>query len=373
MNEVIFADDKKEKVNHSEVALNGGFVYLSDGTCLPEQEPETNGAAEPGQAAGDGFGFMCHLDVEDPHATWKKAMSNGAVTVTDLKVQFWGDLYGSFKDPFGFEWSVSKAGDSSPRGVIPYLLSPAGDCQNHIDWLKAVFGAEVKEIFHNDDKKVMHCSLVMNNFCVYLADGPSTPEQQQQPMEKPRRLICHLDLQDPKAVWESAMKNEATTSVEFKVQFWGDLYGCFKDTFGFEWSVAEVKPEAPEATGVIPYIVSPDCEKHVEWLKNVFGGELKEIYRTDDNKVMHCSVVINKGYVYLADRGCSKEQSRQVQGDPCGFLCHLNVPDPNLVWEKAMSNGATTVMELKMQFWGGFWGSFRDPFGYEWAVLKDCS
>ena len=45
----------------------------------------------------------------DPNAVWKKAMANGATAVMELKVQSWGDLYGSFKDPFGFGWAIARA------------------------------------------------------------------------------------------------------------------------------------------------------------------------------------------------------------------------------------------------------------------------
>ena len=49
---------------------------------------------------------MCHLNVEDAVPIWKKAMEGGATTVVKLETQCWGDLYGSFRDPYGYEWAV---------------------------------------------------------------------------------------------------------------------------------------------------------------------------------------------------------------------------------------------------------------------------
>lgn len=360
--QVIHTNEKKEKIMHSEVAVNGGLVYLSDG---PEQQEE----AENGAADTEAKGFCLTVEVEDPHAIWKKAMANGCTTVTDLKVQFWGDLYGSFRDPFGFEWAVTKQEHRKP-GVVVNLITPSGECKKEIEWVKTVFGGEVKEIYTNEDDKVMHCSMAVNGAFIYLSDSLETLT------EKPRRLICHMDIPDPDAVWKIAADNGSTTTTELKVQFWGMYYGSFKDTFGFEWSVAKVEEEkkpiqsSGSGPGVTPYLLSPDCDKHVEWLKNVFAGEVKDIYRKDDNKVMHCSVEINGGTVFLADGSCVEGKKQESVGEPRGFLCHLVVTDPRLIWEKAMGNGANVVTELKVQFWGDLYGSFRDPFGYEWAVSK---
>ena len=348
---------KDGKVMHCGVAVNGGYVYMSDSA---PSAPEQQGGEEP-------HGFLCHLDVEDPNVIWDKAVSNGATIVTDLKVQYWGGLYGSFKDPFGFEWSVLEEKKSPKPGVIPCLLTPNGDCEKHIDWLKTAFGAEVKEIFTDNDK-VTHCSVVVNGAYVYLSDAPSTPQQKQ----ALRQFICHMDVPDIKAFWQKSMDKGANTVVDLKVQSWGELYGLFRDTFGFGWSVSEAEQKQQVKGSVIPYLLSPYCEKQVEWLKNVFDGEVKQMFHTPDgDKVMHCSVALNSGLVYLADTdGISSKQQQHMAGEPQGFLCHLIVPDPNAVWKKAMANGATAVMDLKVQSWGDLYGSFKDPFGFGWAIAR---
>ena len=55
---------------------------------------------------------------------------------------------------------------------------------------------------------------------------------------------------------------------------------------------------------------------------------------------------------------------------PGGYLCHVNLADPDEIWKKAMASGATQIAELKTQFWGDYYGSFKDPYGFEWAVVK---
>ncbi len=353
--EIYYRGEKKEKVNHCSLAMNGGLLYLYD-----QVDEAVN---EPG-------GFLCHMCLEDPNATWKKAMANGSTVIQELKMQSWGALYGSFKDAFGFAWSVSKRGEDDEAhvpGVVPYLLTPNGAGEKHIDWLKAVFKAEVKALYHTDDNKVMHCDLAINGGRIYLSDA--------QPSGNPSGLMVHMDVPDPKSLWQTAHENGASTTLELKVQFWGDLFGSFKNPFGFEWSVSERKkrPSEVPGKGVIPYLCSPDCEKHIDWIKNVMGGEVKEIYRTPDgSKIMHCAVAVNGGFVYLADRTCTPDAkaNSDYTGNPQGFLSHLEVADPNVIWKKAMGNGATEVITLEIQPWGGMFGTFKDPFGFHWGIMR---
>ncbi len=359
--EIYYRDaDKKEKVNHCSLAVNGGLLYMYD-ECTSQNKGDEAGAHEPG-------GFLCHMCLEDPKAVWSKAMANGSTAKMDLKMQSWGGLYGSFKDPFGFSWSVSKAAEKDlVPGVVPYLLSPSGECEKHIDWLKAAFKAEVKGQHHTDDNKVMHCDLVVNGGHIYLADGP--------PGEKPSGLMVHMGVSEPKALWETALKSDASVTMDLKVQFWGDLFGSFKDPFGFQWSVAqrEKQPSKMPNKGVIPYLCSPDCEKHVEWIKKVMGGEVKETYRIPDgSKIMHCAMAVNGGFVYLADRVCTPDLKAHsdYKGDPQGFLSHLEVVDPSIIWKKAIGNGATAVINLEVQPWGGLFGTFKDPFGFHWGLMR---
>ena len=129
--------------------------------------------------------------------------------------------------------------------------------------------------------------------------------------------------------------------------------------------------------GAIPYLLSPDCQKHVEWLKKVYDVEQKDIYFTDDSKttVMHCCVAINEGTIYLADYNCMPEQKKEepAQKKCIGAMFQLefnNQTAADEVWKKILDNGGKVTMELKAQFWGGYYGTAMDPFGYEWAICS---
>eukprot|EP00054_Salpingoeca_dolichothecata_P031948 m.265148 g.265148 ORF g.265148 m.265148 type:complete len:163 (+) comp28640_c0_seq1:152-640(+) len=103
-NDVIYRNEEK-KVMHSELILeNGARLYVMDHHCFDSPAPPY---AEDSPGPIPPF----HLNnVKNPDELWKTLVANGATVVIDYKQQFWGDIYGQVRDPFGFQWSLSKAG-----------------------------------------------------------------------------------------------------------------------------------------------------------------------------------------------------------------------------------------------------------------------
>jgi PhnB protein len=51
-------------------------------------------------------GFTIHLQVDDADAWWERAVAAGCDVRMPLEDQFWGDRYGSLRDPFDVDWSI---------------------------------------------------------------------------------------------------------------------------------------------------------------------------------------------------------------------------------------------------------------------------
>lgn len=245
---------------------------------------------------------------------------------------------------------------------------------NYYYRMASTLGAEVKSMDRKDNK-IQHCAIEVNGAVVYIADSSTCPSLQ--PMAtsgKVQNLMLHLTFPDPYPMWDKFIKNGAKATAELKVQFWGGVYGAARDPMGLEWSLDATKEkEKSNFAGVTPYIMSSDCERHIGWIQKVFEAGIEEIFRSEAKKIMHCHLSCNGGQLYICDPACGpKEEEKAMEGNCEGVVLHMCVPDPDSVWKRAFLNDAQQVIELKQQFWGGYYGCFRDPFGVKWAVIKAC-
>ena len=88
------AEDGK-RLMHIHLRINGGSLMMSDE--FPEYAQSK---------VRDMGGFTIHLQVDDPDAWWERAVAAGCEIRMPLENQFWGDRYGSLRDPFDVDWSI---------------------------------------------------------------------------------------------------------------------------------------------------------------------------------------------------------------------------------------------------------------------------
>ena len=86
------------KVAHAEIKIGDSVVMLAD-------EMPGSSARSP-QSLGATTGGL-FLYVEDVDASFKQAVSTGAKVEVPLADMFWGDRFGTVKDPFGHSWSMA--------------------------------------------------------------------------------------------------------------------------------------------------------------------------------------------------------------------------------------------------------------------------
>jgi PhnB protein len=85
-------------IGHAELEIGDSLVMLSD----PFPQSSTRPPAELG-----GTSVSVFLYVEDVDAVVKQAVDAGATITMEVADQFWGDRFGSVKDPFGHVWSIA--------------------------------------------------------------------------------------------------------------------------------------------------------------------------------------------------------------------------------------------------------------------------
>ena len=86
------------KIGHAEVQIGDAVVMLSD--------PVPQGSTRPPIELG-GTTSSVVLYVEDVDAVVERAVDAGGIVVMEVADQFWGDRFGSIKDPYGHVWSIA--------------------------------------------------------------------------------------------------------------------------------------------------------------------------------------------------------------------------------------------------------------------------
>jgi PhnB protein len=86
------------KIGHAELQIGDSVVMLSD--ALPQFS--TRAPTELG-----GTSVSVFMYVEDVDAVVKQAVDAGATVEMEVQDQFWGDRFGSVRDPFGHNWAIA--------------------------------------------------------------------------------------------------------------------------------------------------------------------------------------------------------------------------------------------------------------------------
>ena len=125
------------------------------------------------------------------------------------------------------------------------------------------------------------------------------------------------------------------------------------------------------STGVTPHLTIGGQRgmQAVDWYGRAFGAQpaMQPMMGEDGVRIMHAHLILNGGSLMLAD-DFPEYHSQVDAGPPTGVVMHLQVPDADAIWAKAVEAGAEVTMELADQFWGDRYGQLRDPFGHRWSI-----
>jgi PhnB protein len=122
----------------------------------------------------------------------------------------------------------------------------------------------------------------------------------------------------------------------------------------------------------VPHLVVDDGEAAIEFYGKAFGAKLEMKHPAEDGKrLMHAHLKMGSGALMLHDEfpeygGEGAKAPKRLGGT--SFTIHLEVPDADAAWVRAIDAGAEVVMALDNQFWGARYGQLRDPFGHLWSI-----
>ena len=105
----------------------------------------------------------------------------------------------------------------------------------------------------------------------------------------------------------------------------------------------------------------------IDFYRQAFGaGEIGRHMADDGKRIMHAHLKVNGGSLMLNDD--FPEFGHGATAAPAAVTLHLQVPDADRAWEKALAAGAEIRFPLGDQFWGDRYGQVTDPFGFTWSI-----
>jgi PhnB protein len=123
-----------------------------------------------------------------------------------------------------------------------------------------------------------------------------------------------------------------------------------------------------DTQGVIPYLIVPDAERELAFVKEVFGAKEKHVFRDPGGRVVHAQVAIGDSTVMMA------QANEQWPSLPAAI--YLYVPDVDAAYGRALATGAVSLMQPADKYWGDRDGGAKDSNGVQWWIathIEDVS
>ena len=131
--------------------------------------------------------------------------------------------------------------------------------------------------------------------------------------------------------------------------------------------------ETRAPAGVVPYLTVEGASRAIDFYRTVFDAQEAMRQMADDGRrVLHCRLNINGGVVMLSDafpEHNGPPGPDPTRGSPVAISLALADPaDVDRLHERAVDNGARSVMDPMDAFWGARFAILTDPFGHRWLL-----
>lgn len=123
------------------------------------------------------------------------------------------------------------------------------------------------------------------------------------------------------------------------------------------------KSYAPERySSVCPYLMIESVEKQLDFLKVVFNAEVSEQLRLSDGSIQHGEVSIGDSVIMMG-----KARPEWPASYGANYVFVDNADD---VYKRALTYGATPLMEPADRYYGYREGGIKDPQGNTWWIAQ---
>ena len=122
------------------------------------------------------------------------------------------------------------------------------------------------------------------------------------------------------------------------------------------------------ANAVVPYLAVHDAAAAIDFYIEVFGVAETMRFTGDDGRIGHAELAGNGIRLYLSDEHPEMDVLGPLARGGAGLALHVQVPDVDATFARAVEAGASPRREPADQPHGNRHGDFVDPFGHRWMV-----
>jgi PhnB protein len=135
--------------------------------------------------------------------------------------------------------------------------------------------------------------------------------------------------------------------------------------------MANVKPIPEGMNSLTPHITVKNAKEAIKFYTDAFGAKEMSRALTPDGRIMHASLRIGGGHLFLNDefpemKGCNAP----VVAGQAPFVINIYVENADQTFDRAVKAGAKAKMPVSNMFWGDRYGQVIDPFGYHWSIAQ---
>jgi PhnB protein len=112
---------------------------------------------------------------------------------------------------------------------------------------------------------------------------------------------------------------------------------------------------------LMPYLIVENAAAFIDFTQKVFDATEKFKTMRDEHTIMHAEISIGDSVIMMADA------TEQFTKQNAGLFIYVDACDT--IFQKALDNGATTVMEPADQSYGRS-GGVKDAFGNTWWITS---
>jgi PhnB protein len=132
--------------------------------------------------------------------------------------------------------------------------------------------------------------------------------------------------------------------------------------------MADVQPIPDGYPRVTPYLHVDGAAAAIDFYTKVLGAKERMRMPAPEGRIGHAELEIGNSVIMLADEfpDMNVLGPKSIGGTP--VTIHVYVEDADGAFDRAVSEGATSMRPVENQFYGDRSGQFQDPFGHVWNV-----